>query len=104
MARAGGPVVLILVVAVAVMVTALVVTDRRVESADTGGIGRYMIAAGTYTVVAGPGAPSNEDVLSTRGGIFKIDTVTGQTWMLNERVNTGSIIAPTSERKWLPLD
>jgi hypothetical protein len=103
MARTGG-LLSVLVVAVAVLVVVLAASDRRVESADAGGIGRYTIAVGAYSVVAGPGLPSNDDVFLTRAGVFKIDTVTGQTWMLSERMNTGSIIAPVSERKWLPLD
>jgi hypothetical protein len=103
MARTNGSVV-VLMAAVAILVVVLAVTDRRAESSDAGGIGRYTIAVGAYSVVAGPGLPSNDDVLLSRGGVFKIDTVTGQTWMLSERINTGSIIAPVSERKWLPLD
>jgi hypothetical protein len=103
MARTSGSVA-VLMAAVAIMVVVLAVTDRRVESSDTGGIGRYTVAVGSYSVVAGPGLPSNDDVFLTRAGVFKIDTVTGQTWMLTERMNTGSIIAPVSERKWVPLD
>jgi hypothetical protein len=94
----------VLVAALLVVIAALVLTERPVASSDANGIGRYMIVVGNYSVVAGPGLPDNDDVVLLRGGVFKIDTATGQTWMLSERVNTGSIIAPSYDRKWVTID
>jgi hypothetical protein len=89
---------------VLIVAAALALVDKPAESSDANGIGRYVLAIGSYSAIAGPGLPGNDDVVLSRGGVFKIDTVTGQTWMLSERVSTGSIIAPGYDRKWVAIE
>jgi len=103
MAKMRGSIAAV-VLAVAVLAAALIATDRQAESSDASGVGRFQIAVGYYSGVVGQGLPKNEDVVVGRGGVFKIDTATGQTWILSERMDTQSIIAPEFDRKWVPID
>ena len=103
MAKMRGSVA-VMALAIGILVAALIGTDRRAESSDSSEVGRFQIAVGNYSGVVGQGLSKNEDVVVGRAGVFKIDTTTGQTWVLSERMDTQSIIAPEFTRKWVPID
>jgi hypothetical protein len=72
-------------------------------SADRGPVGRYQLVAGTYSVTLRSGA-AGKGLNGERAGVFRIDTTTGQTWVLVEEVDTGSIIDDTIDRRWQPIE
>jgi hypothetical protein len=94
----------ILVTIVVILVIGLLATYRPVESSDTGPVGRFQLVAGCYESRVGQGLPGKDDTMVTRGGIFKIDTMTGETWVLTERIDTQSIIDDEITRRWEPID
>ncbi len=94
----------ILFTAVFVLAGALVLTGRNAESSAMDGIGRFQIVTGRLQTAVGAGLPGKDDVYTARTGVFKIDTVTGQTWILSERVNTQSIVSNEYEREWQRID
>ena len=95
-----------LVVSLAVLLTLAVVigvTGRRAES-DEGRVGRFQIASGCYESSIGEGPIQKDDILTSNCGVFKIDTVTGETWIYKERVNTQSVISNEVTGEWVPVD
>ena len=96
--------VAVLLTAVIILAAALVVTDRRAESSSMDEIGRFQIVAGWHHSAVGRGLPDKDDVYLGKMSVFKIDTVTGETWILEERVNTESIISNEYEREWKRID
>jgi len=91
-----------LVVSLAVVLTLVVViavTGRRAES-DMGRVGRFQIASGCYVSSVGKGVIEKDDILVSNCGVFKIDTVTGETWIYKERVNTQSILSNEVTGEW----
>jgi len=100
----GKSSVVAFLVPVAIVVAALVVTDRRAESSDMDRVGRFQIAAGCYLASVGEGVVEKDDILERSCAMFKIDTVTGETWVFRERVKTQSILADEFERRWEPID
>lgn len=94
----------VILTAVSVLAGALILTGRRAESSSMDGIGRFQIVMGRHHAAVGRGLPDKDDLYVARTSVFKIDTVTGQTWVLNERVNTTSIISNEYEREWVPID
>ena len=100
MANRYSPLVVLLAVVFTLMVV-ITVTGRRAES-DPGRVGRFQIASGCYVSGIGEGVFEKDDVLMSTCGVFKIDTVTGQTWIYKERVNTQSILANEVIGEWVP--
>lgn len=95
-----------LVIVLAVVLTLVVVvgaTGRRAES-DTGRVGRFQIASGCYLSSVGEGIIEKDDVLLSKCGVFKIDTVTGETWIYRERVNTQSVLTNEVTGEWEPVN
>ena len=95
-----------LVVSLAVVITIVVVvavTGRRAES-DMGRVGRFQIASGCYISSVGEGVIEKDDVLVSNCGVFKIDTVTGETWIYKERVNTQSVLSNDVNGEWESID
>lgn len=79
------------------------VTGRRAES-DVGRVGRFQIASGCYLSSVGEGVIEKDDIVVSSCGVFKIDTVTGETWIYRERVNTQSVLYNEVEGEWEPVD
>lgn len=102
MAKRYSPLVVFLTV-VLTLVVAIAVTGRRAES-DTGRVGRFQIASGCYVSSVGKGVIEKDDILMSNCGVFKIDTVTGETWIYGERVNTQSIISNEVTGEWRRVD
>ena len=96
--------VAILLTAVLVLAGALVLTDRRAESSAMDGIGRFQVVSGWHHAAMGSGMPSKDDVYVGRMSVIKVDTVTGETWVLSERINTMSVVSNESEWEWVPID
>ena len=92
--------VAVLLTVVIILAAALVITDRRAESSAFDEIGRFQVVAGWHHTAVGRGLPDKDDVYLGKMSVFRIDTVTGETWILEERVNTESIIANEYEREW----
>ncbi len=85
------------------LVVVIAVTGRRAES-DTGRVGRFQIASGCYASSVGEGVIEKDDILMSNCGVFKIDTVTGETWIYRERVNTQSVISNEVIGEWRRVD
>jgi hypothetical protein len=98
-----SPLVVFLLAAVLALIVVIGGTGRRAES-DTGRVGRFQIASGCYISSVGEGALEKDDVLVSNCGVFKIDTVTGQTWIYKERINTQSIISNEVTGEWEPVN
>ena len=49
-------------------------------------------------------AIEKDDVFISNCGVFKIDTVTGETWIYRERVDTQSVISNEITGEWVPVD
>ena len=97
--------------ATAILLTVLMVstigflmTSRRAESSDASRIGRYQLVVGYYESTVGKGPPRKGDGVIRRGGVFRIDTATGETWVLDERIDTSSIIEVKYDREWVRID
>jgi len=90
--------------AAAILAGALVLTGRRAESSAMDGIGRFQIVTGWHHAAVGSGPPDKDDVYVGRVSVLKIDTVTGESWILSERVNTQSVISNEYEREWERID
>jgi hypothetical protein len=86
--------------AAAMLAGALLVSGRSAESSAMDGIGRFQIVTGWHHGAIGSGPANKGDVYVNRMSAFKIDTVTGETWILNERINTQSVISNDYEREW----
>ena len=102
MANRYSPLVVFLAI-VLTLVVVIGVTGRRVES-DMGRVGRFLIASGCYVSSVGEGMIDKDDVLLSNCGVFKIDTVTGETWIYTERVNTQSVLTNEVTGKWEPVN
>jgi hypothetical protein len=85
------------------LVAVIGLTGRRAGS-DTGRVGRFQIASGCYLSSVGEGVIEKDDVVLSTCGIFKIDTVTGETWIYRERVNTQSVLRDEVTGEWEPID
>lgn len=94
----------ILLTAVIVLAGALALTHRRAESSAMDGIGRFQVVTGWHHAALGSGPPDKDDVYVGRMRVLKIDTVTGETWVLRERINTMSVISNESEWEWVKVD
>jgi hypothetical protein len=94
----------VLLTAVLVLAVALVLTGRDAQSSAMGGIGRYQIVSGWHHAEVGSGPPDKDDLYVGRVSVIKIDTVTGETWILRERINTQSVISNEFEWDWVSLD
>ena len=92
--------VALFLLAAAVVAGALALTGRRAESSSLQGIGRFQIVTGWHHASVGSGQPGKDDVHVGRMSVFRIDTATGETWILNERVDTQTIISNEYEREW----
>ena len=92
--------VVLFFLAAAVLAGALAFTGRRAESSSLDGIGRFQIVTGWHEAAVGDGLPGKDDVHVGRMSVFRIDTVTGRTWILKERVDTQSVISNEYEREW----
>ena len=97
--------------ALAIFLTVLIVigvgyfmTAGDAESSDAGQIGRYQLVAGRYESTMGQGVIHKDDSVVLRGGIFRIDTATGDTWVLREHIDTSSVIEDKYEREWVLID
>jgi hypothetical protein len=88
----------------AVLIVALVATDREAESSDIERFGRFQIVVGCYHRSVGRGAVSKDDFIEATCGAFKIDTVTGEAWIYRERVDTQSVVSDDYDRKWEPIN
>ena len=55
---------------------------------------------GRHHAAVGSGPADKDDVYVGRMSAFKIDTVTRETCILNERINTQSVISNDYEREW----
>ena len=102
MANRYSPLVVFLTV-VLTLVVMIAATGRRAES-DTGRVGRFQIAFGCYVSSVGDGLIDKDDILMSNCGVFKIDTVTGETWIYGERVNTQSVISNEVTGEWRRVD
>jgi hypothetical protein len=85
------------------LVAVIAVTGRRAES-DMGQVGRFQIASGCYFTNIGEGVIEKDDIQVSTCGIFKIDTVTGDTWIYKERVNTQSVLSNEIIGEWVPVN
>jgi hypothetical protein len=81
----------------------IAVTGRRAES-DPGRVGRFQIASGCYFSSVGEGIFEKDDVPVSTCGVFKIDSVTGETWIYRERVNTQNILSNEITGEWVRID
>ena len=102
MANRYSPLVVFLTI-VLTLVLVIAVSGRRAES-NMGRVGRFQIASGCYLSSIGEGAIDKDDVYLSNCGVFKIDTVTGETWIYRERVNTQSVISNEIIGEWVPVD
>lgn len=48
--------------------------------------------------------PEKGDSVLLRRGVLRIDTATGETWVLNEYIDTSSIIEAKYDREWVRID
>ena len=103
MARDRTPLAVLLTAAL-VLAGALVLTERDAESSGMDGIGRYQVVSGWHHAEVGSGPPDKNDLYVGRASVIKIDTVTGDTWILRERINTQSVISNEFEWEWVSLD
>jgi len=94
----------ILFIALATTAVVSLTATRRAESSDAGRIGRYQLAAGCYDGTVGTGMPGKGDGIVPRRGIFRIDTATGDTWVLIEHIDTTSVIEDKYDRQWVSID
>ena len=95
-----------LVVSLTVLLTLVAViaaTGRRAES-DTGRVGRFQIASGCYFSSVGDGVIEKDDIQVSTCGIFRLDTITGETWIYRERVNTQSVLSNEVTGEWVRVD
>jgi hypothetical protein len=93
----------VLLIAVLAIVLGVAVTGRRAES-GTGRVGRFQIASGCYFTSIGESIFEKDDIQVSTCGIFRIDTVTGETWIYKERVNTQSVLSNEIAGEWIPVD
>ena len=100
-ARLPGLILLVLLAGTAIVSFALA---PGAESSDASGIGRYQIVAGCYESKVGQGLLRKADSAVLRGGVFRIDTATGDTWILTERIDTSSVVEDKYEREWVLID
>ena len=98
------PAVAALLTVLAVMAIASLVTSRKAESSDAGRVGRYQIVAGCYDSTVGAGLPGKGDETLPRRGVFRIDTATGETWVLIERIDKSSVVEDKYDREWVSID
>ena len=98
------PVLAIVLSVLVVIVIGSFVTARDAESADASGIGRYQLVAGCYESTVGQGIIRKDDSVILRGGIFRIDTATGDTWILKEHIDTSSVVEDRHDREWVLID
>jgi hypothetical protein len=94
---------LFLLLAIVTLFAVVTLTGRRAES-DTGQVGRFQVASGCYLSTVGEGMIAKDDLYVSRCGVFRIDTVTGQTWIYRERVDTQSVVSDEITGKWEPVD
>ncbi len=102
MANRYSPLVILLAV-ILTLVLVIGITGRRAES-DTGRVGRFQIASGCYLSSVGEGPIEKDDIFLSSCGVFKIDTVTGETWIYKERVDTESILTNEVTGEWEPVN
>jgi hypothetical protein len=95
---------LVLLAVLAVAGVAFLGITRSAESSDAGQVGRYQLAVGSYESTVGKGLPDKDDALIVRRGVFRIDTATGDTWVLKERIDTSSVVADHIEMEWVLID
>ncbi len=86
-----------------IVIAAITLTGRRAES-DTGRIGRFQVVSGCYVASIGKGVIEKDDLLVSNCGVFKVDTVTGDTWIYRERVNTQSVVKNEVTGEWEPVN
>jgi hypothetical protein len=86
------------------LVLTIGITGRSAESSSRNQVGRYQLVAGCYDSAVREGLADRAALLGHRTGIFKIDTVTGQTWVYREVIDTQSIIEDQYVREWIPID
>lgn len=96
--------IVVLLAALAGTAIVSLVTTPKAESSDANRIGRYQLVAGCYESTVGQGLTRKEDSVILRGGVFRIDTATGDTWVLTERIDTSSVIEDKYEREWVLID
>jgi hypothetical protein len=98
------PVLAIILSVIVVIVIGSIMTARDAESSDASGIGRYQLVAGCYESTLGQGIIRKDDSVILRGGIFRIDTATGDTWILKEHIDTSSVVEDKHDREWVLID
>jgi len=89
-------------VAVAVIALVLIGTSRQAGSVDGNGAGRYQIVIGTYDLKSQAGA-GDKPADAIAHGAFKIDTVTGQTWLYREEVSFKGMLIEKTQGRWEPI-
>ena len=91
-----SPITVILIAAAVCCALPLVFgsTDAPSQSPE---VGRFALESGEYL------APSHA-AERRLPGIFKIDTVTGETWIYKERINTQSVLSNEIIGEWMPVD
>jgi hypothetical protein len=94
----------VLITGVVILSGALVVTNDRAESSAIDQVGRYQIACGYYQNTTDESRLEKPETFTTRPGVFKVDTVTGQCWVYSEKVDTESIIEDRHTRTWILID
>lgn len=96
--------VVIAVLACMVVAVVFLADSRSAESSDAGQVGRYQLAVGSYESRVGEGLPGVDDSFLVRRGVFRIDTATGRTWVLKERIDTSSVVDLSIEMEWVAID
>lgn len=95
---------LVLLLSVILTFFGVVTLTGKTAESDVGRVGRFQVASGCYMGSVGEGLIEKDDVHFSSCGIFKIDTVTGQTWIYRERVNTQSVVSDEVTGEWEPID
>jgi hypothetical protein len=103
MQKAKVPIVIIIGILAGTAIVTLVATPGA-ESSDASGIGRYQLVAGCYESTVGEGIIHKDDSTVLRGGVFRIDTATGDTWVLTEHIDTSSVVEDKYDREWVLID
>ena len=93
----------VLATVIVILLAALVAADRRAESSD-GRVGRFEIAVGCHVASIGKGSIEKDDIRVQSCAMIKIDTVTGQTWVYRERINTQSVVTNEYDAWWEPIE
>jgi hypothetical protein len=98
------PALAILLTVLAVFAVGSFITAHDAQSSDVSGIGRYQLVAACYESTVGEGIIRKDDDSVLRGAVFRIDTATGDTWILKEHIDTSSVVEDKYQREWVLID